>query len=110
MTVRRTLEPTLVRFARHLYARRGLAEATVHNYTSAIRRLAPVIGLEPTQKTVDREIERMHRAGASYSHIVNTLIALEAYGAFIGRPIKLAGRGSPVIWCAAPCPRRRSRC
>jgi hypothetical protein len=59
-------ESTLVRFARHLHARRGLAEATVHNYTSAIRRLVPVIGLQPMPKAVEQYIERMHKAGASY--------------------------------------------
>jgi site-specific recombinase XerD len=89
------VESTLVRFARHLHARRGLAEATVHNYTSAIRRLAPAIGLLPTPKAVEQQIERMHRAGASYSHIVNTSIALEAYCSFIGRPIKLGRPRKP---------------
>ena len=33
MAIRNSIEPTLVRFARHLHARRGLAETTVHNYT-----------------------------------------------------------------------------
>jgi len=95
MAVRHSLESTLVRFARHLHARRGLAEATVHNYTAAIRRLAPVIGLEPTPKNIEQHIERMHKAGASYSHIVNTSIALEAYCAFMGRPIKLGRPQKP---------------
>jgi len=95
MATRNSIEPTLVRFARHLHARRGLAEATVHNYVSAIRRLAPVIGFEPTPKAVEQQIERMHKAGASYSHIVNTSIALEAYCAFCGRPIKLGRPQKP---------------
>jgi integrase/recombinase XerD len=84
-----------VRFARHLHARRGLAETTVSNYVSAIRRLAPVIGLQPTPKAVEQYIERMHKAGASYSHIVNTSIALEVYCAFVGRPIKLGRPQKP---------------
>ena len=95
MAVRHTLESTLVRFARHLYARRGLCEVTVQNYVSAIRRLAPAIGLEPTPKAIEHEIERMHRSGASYSHIVNTSIALEAYCTFLGRLIELGRPRKP---------------
>jgi integrase len=90
-----SIEFTLARFARYLYARRGLCEVTVHNYVSAIRRLAPLIGLEPTPKAVERHIERMHKSGASYSHIVNTSIAVEVYCAFVGRPIKLGRPKKP---------------
>jgi site-specific recombinase XerD len=95
MATRNSIESTLARFARHLYAQRGLCEVTVHNYVSTIRRLAPVIGLEPTPKAVEQQIERMHKAGASYSHIVNTSIALEVYCAFVGRPIKLGRPKKP---------------
>ena len=95
MATHNSIESTLVRFARHLHARRGLAETTVSNYVSAIRRLAPVIGLQPTPKAVEQYIERMHKAGASYSHIVNTSIALEVYCAFVGRPIKLGRPQKP---------------
>jgi site-specific recombinase XerD len=95
MATRHSIESVLARFARHLHARRGLCEVTVHNYVSAIRRLAPVIGIEPTPIAIEREIQRMHKAGASYSHIVNTSIALEAYCAFFGRPIKLGRPKKP---------------
>ena len=95
MAIRNSIEPTLARFARHLYARRGLSEVTVQSYVAAIRRLAPVIGLEPTPKAIEQHIERMHKAGASYSHIVNTSLALEVYCAFTGRPIKLGRPKKP---------------
>jgi site-specific recombinase XerD len=95
MAARHSIETTLVRFARHLYARRGLGEVTVQNDISAIRRLAPMIGLEPTPRAIERHIERMHKSGASYSHIVNTSIALEVYSAFVGRPIKLGRPKKP---------------
>jgi site-specific recombinase XerD len=95
MATRNPIESTLTRFARHLHARRGLAEVTVHNYVTTIRRLVPVIGIEPTPRTIERHIERMHKSGASYSHIVNTSIALEAYCSFIGRPIKLGRPRKP---------------
>ena len=95
MATRNSIEPVLARFARHLYARRGLSDVTVQNYVSTIRRLAPVIGLEPTPKAIEQHIERMHKAGASYSHIVNTSLALEVYCAFLGHPIKLGRPKKP---------------
>lgn len=54
-----------------------------------------MIGLEPTPKGVEQLIERMHKSGASYFHIVNTSIALEVYCAFMGRPIKLGRPKKP---------------
>lgn len=95
MTCNRALESTLTRFSRHLCARKGLSEVTIHNYASTIRRLEPVIGLHPAPQAIEEHIERMHKAGASYSHIVNTSIALEAYCAFLGRPIKLGRPKKP---------------
>ncbi len=89
------LQATLIRFERYLYARRGLGETTVYNYVSAMRRLAPVIGLNPTPKVIDQHIERMHKSGASYSHITNTSTAIETYCAFIGKPIHLGRPRKP---------------
>jgi site-specific recombinase XerD len=89
------LEAVLARFERHLYARRGLSEVTVHNHVSAIRRLAPVIGLRPTPRAIEKHIERMHKSGASYSHITNTSTAIETYCAFLGRPIHLGRPAKP---------------
>lgn len=89
------LASSLARFERHLYARRGLAEVTVHNHVSAIRRLAPSIGIKPTPRAIEKHIERMHKSGASYSHIVNTCVAIESYCAFLHRPIKLGRPAKP---------------
>jgi integrase/recombinase XerD len=89
------LASTLTRFERHLFARRGLGAVTVHDYVSAIRRLAPGLGLAPTVGAIERYIEQMHKAGASYSHIVNTSLAIEAYCTFLGRPIKLGRPRKP---------------
>jgi hypothetical protein len=44
-----------------------------------------VIGLQPTPKAVEQQIERMHKAGASYSHIVNTSTD-NLYGTFMFYP------------------------
>lgn len=89
------LVSTLTRFERYLFARRGLSQVTVHDYVSAVRRLAPLLGLAPTADAIEWHIEQMHKAGASYSHIVNTSLAIEAYCAFLGRPIKLGRPRKP---------------
>jgi integrase/recombinase XerD len=89
------LASTLSRFERYLFARRGLGTVTVHDYVSAVRRLTPALGLAPTVGAIERHIEQMHKAGASYSHIVNTSLAIEAYCAFLGRPIKLGRPRKP---------------
>ncbi len=89
------LASTLTRFERYLFARRGLSAVTVHDYVSAVRRVAPLVGLSPTVGAIERHIEQMHKAGASYSHIVNTSLAIEAYCAFLGRPIKLGRPRKP---------------
>jgi integrase/recombinase XerD len=89
------LASTLSRFERYLFARRGLGAVTVHDYVSAVRRLAPKLGLAPTVGAIERYIEQMHKVGASYSHIVNTSLAIEAYCTFLGRPIKLGRPRKP---------------
>lgn len=95
MDIRSSLKSMLTRFAIHLHARRGLCEITVANYVSAVRRLTPMIGLPPHPRAIERHIAKMHRCGASYSHIVNTSIALEAWCAFLGSPIKLGRPRKP---------------
>lgn len=82
-------------FERYLYARRGLSEVTVHNQVSAIRRLAPKIGIKPTPRAIDKYIESIHKNGASYSHITNTCVAIESYCAFLRQPIKLGRPAKP---------------
>lgn len=90
-----TITAALARFERYLYARRGLSEVTVHNQVSAIRRLAPRIGIKPTPRAIDKHIESMHKNGASYSHITNTCVAIESYCAFLRQPIKLGRPAKP---------------
>ena len=89
------LASPLTRFERYLFARRGLSAVTVHDYVSAVRRLVPSLGLAPTVSAIERHIQQMYKAGASYSHIVNTSLAIEAYCAFRERPIKLGRPRKP---------------
>lgn len=89
------LERKLESFAEYLCARRGLAECTMADYIGTIRRLVPTIGLDHPHQVVDALIVQMRKSGASYSHVVNTLLALERYTEFIGNPIYLGRPKKP---------------
>ena len=89
------LERKLDAFAQHLCARRGLAESTIQDYIGTIRRLYPAIGLNPPHHVLDSLIVKIRKAGASYSHVVNTSLALERYTEFIGNPIQLGRPKKP---------------
>ncbi|MCC7157782.1 MAG: tyrosine-type recombinase/integrase [Bryobacterales bacterium] len=88
-------ERKLEAFAEYLCARRGLTECTILGYVSAIRRLYPTIGLNPQHQALDSLIVKMRKSGASYSHVVNTSLALERYTEFIGNPIHLGRPKKP---------------
>ncbi|HWQ55156.1 MAG TPA: tyrosine-type recombinase/integrase [Bryobacteraceae bacterium] len=89
------LERKLEAFAEYLCALRGLTECTILGYVSAIRRLYPTIGLNPAHQVLDSLIVKVREAGASYSHVVNTSLALERYTEFIGNPIRLGRPKKP---------------
>ncbi len=89
------LEQRLKSFAEYLCARRGLTECTIAGYVSAIRRLSATVGLNPDHHDLDSLIVSMRTSGASYSHVVNTSLALERYTEFIGHPIHLGRPKKP---------------
>ena len=89
------LERKLEAFSEYLCARRGLAECTIADYLGTIRRLHPTIGLNPSHQVLDSLIVKMRKSGASYSHVVNTSLALERYTEFIGNPIHLGRPKKP---------------
>jgi integrase/recombinase XerD len=88
-------ETVLKNFAVYLSAQVGLGETTIANYLSTLRRLMPVLGLRPTARAVDKFIAEMRKNGCSHSHLVNTSIALERYGAFMHIGIHLARPKQP---------------
>lgn len=88
----RNLNPgtILKNFEVYLFAKVGLGETTIANYISTMRRAFPVLGVRPTPLAVDKYIAAMRKAGKSTSHVVNTSIAFERYGAYMGINIHLA--------------------
>ncbi len=89
------LEQKLEAFAEYLCAPRGLADCTILGYVSATRRLSATIGLNPDHHALDLLIVKMRMAGASYSHVGNTSLALERHTEFIGNPIRLGRPKKP---------------
>jgi site-specific recombinase XerD len=90
-----SLPTILSKFSRHLFAKVGLGDVTVGNYLGCIKRLAPILGLNPTLEAIEDHIAAMRKAGASYSHQTNTAVALERYMAFLEHPIKLCRPKKP---------------
>ena len=83
-------ETLLKRFETYLISQRGLGLTTCNNYLAVMRRVFPVLSQRPTPRAVDKYIAEMRKRGSSTSHIINTSIALERYGDFIGVHVRLA--------------------
>ena len=88
-------EEILSNFSRHLCARLSLGDVTAHNHVSTIRRLVPVIGINPTLEQIEDHLLAMRRGGASYAHLTNTIVAIERYMEFSGSPVKLVRPKKP---------------
>jgi integrase/recombinase XerD len=89
------VESALAGFSSYLFCKHGAGSTTVDNQVSTIRRAVRKIGMDPTEDQVQSYVANLARRGSSYSHIVNTSIALEHYMKFLGRPIKLARPRKP---------------
>ncbi len=89
------LSETLEDFESYLFNHRALNPTTIHNYLGVIRRVAPAIGLRPSPRDVERYVGNMRREERSYSHQINTAVALENYMAYLGRKVRLARPRKP---------------
>ncbi|MEK7601280.1 MAG: hypothetical protein AAB480_01970 [Patescibacteria group bacterium] len=78
-------EKTFVRF---LIARKGLQPVTVSGYAGAMKRITREIGQYPSEESAEQFVEKIYTSGYSYHHKLNTVLALEQYLAFIGRPTR----------------------
>lgn len=79
---------TLEAFRNWLIAGKGLALNTAANHIGFIKRHIGKLGLNPSESDVYRFIVEI-RGTCSYSHLVNTIAAIERYMEFIGRPLRL---------------------
>jgi integrase/recombinase XerD len=82
-------------FASFLIARKGLQQITVDGYVSTYKRFSKLIGDEPTISKAEKFIYDFFTSNYSYSYKLNTVLSLEQYMEFIGKPTKFGRRKKP---------------
>lgn len=94
--VRRIGSRDLKRYRSYLIVDRGLSALAADGYC---RCMAPALkrmkGNEPTPHRIRKHILWMRECGYSYSHVVNTSLALEHWSAMRGVPIRLGRPRKP---------------
>lgn len=86
----------LENFSDWLIARQGLGDITIGGYLRVLKKFLRECETEkPTHKQVDRYIIGLRKNNYSYSHIVNSSLAIEWYMRFIKNPIKLGRPRKP---------------
>lgn len=73
------------RFQSFLIVEKGIGSLCAKSYSDAIKRYVNVTGIEePTKDDAIKYIMGFYNKNRSYSHIVNTSLALERYSGFLG--------------------------
>jgi len=75
---------------------KGIGEICTDSYISAIKRFVKTTGLEAiTEDDAITYLMTFYRDNKSYSHIVNTSLALERYSDYLGKPFRLGRPRKP---------------
>lgn len=74
---------------------RGLQPITAQGYIGSYKRMSSVLGDYPTKEEAERYIYTLYTSEYSYSHKINTALALEKYMEFIGNPVKFGRQRKP---------------
>jgi len=83
-------------FEKYLLVKKGISMVTIKGYNDSVRRLTSYLKTtEPSHEQITDYIVAMHEKRYSYSHIVNTSLAIEWYMQFTGNPIKLGRPKKP---------------
>jgi integrase/recombinase XerD len=83
-------------FCDWLIARQGLGEVTISGYLRILKKFLRECETDkPTHKQIDQYIVGLRKNNYSYSHIVNSSLAIEWYMRFIKNPIKLGRPRKP---------------
>jgi len=92
----RDLRETLLELEKFLLVKKGISTITIAGYRGSVKRaLKKFKTLEPGHDQIEDYILKMYEREYSYSHIVNTSLALEWYTKFKGNPIKLGRPKKP---------------
>jgi len=86
----------LNQFEKFLLVHKGIGMVTLKGYNDSVRRLTRALKTdEPSHEQITDYIVGMHEKKYSYSHIVNTSLAIEWYMQFTVNPIKLGRPKKP---------------
>ncbi len=85
-----------IRFESFLVVEKGIGSICTASYCGSVKRFVKDTGIEePTKDDAINYIMEFYTKNKSYSHIVNTCLALERYSEFLGRPMKLGRPKKP---------------
>lgn len=85
-----------IHFRSHLIVKNGIGDICAKSYCEAIKRFYNATGIEkPTEEDAIKYLLTFYERKMSYSHIVNTSLALERYSEYIGQPFKLGRPAKP---------------
>lgn len=73
----------------------GLMPCTIRGYVSAVKRIVKIVGENPDVYTLEKFVNELYCSALSYHHKLNTVLALERYMEYLGRPIKFARQRKP---------------
>src|SRR3989338_5872948 len=73
----------------------GLMPVTVSGYVSAVKRITKTIGTNPDECATEKFVNELYTSNCSYNHKTNTVLALEKYLQFLGRPTRFGRQRKP---------------
>lgn len=82
-------------FEQFLVVKYGLQAITTAGYVGSYKRMSAVLGDNPTKEEAEKYIYNLYVSGYSYSHKLNTALAVEKYMEFIGSPVKFGRQKKP---------------
>lgn len=83
-------------FEKWLCICKGLQPVTIHGYCGSIMRLRERIDTDrPQRKQMEAFVHELYNSSYSYSHKINTVLAIEKYMEFIGKPINFGRQKKP---------------
>lgn len=84
------------RFKSFLIVEKGIGSICTEGYCGGVKRFVKATGIEkPTRDDAIKYIMGFYSANKSYSHIVNSCLALERYSEFLGKPMRLGRPKKP---------------
>lgn len=83
-------------FCDYLLIKKGFEKITINNYRKTLNKFIRDLKTEqPSQEEAEKYIGQIIKNEYSYSHIINSSIAVERYMEFLGQPIKIARPRKP---------------